>query len=513
MCKKITWRKFHKWGGLIMAVFVIVFCLSGIVLNHRQFFSNYNVSRSILPPSYHFEKYNNGSIKGTLPLTDDSILTYGNTGIWVTDRGFNEFRDFNDGFPTGIDHRNIKNMVRLKDKSLWCAGQYGVYHHDGQSWKPVSLNDNKERISDITTASDSSTLVILTRSEVFTLDPTTCQVVSHTVSAPDGKKAKTTLFKTFWMIHSGELFGIVGRIIVDVVAIIIVVLSLTGIVLFFIPYRSKWRKRHKLEPSSKKILQFFKWNNIIHNKVGYATALFTIIIAFTGMCLRPPLMIPLVLTKTSPIPGSAQDSDNYWHDKMRGIRWDSSHQKWLLSTSEGFLYLDKDFNEDPIPIIDGTLPPISPMGITVFENISADKWLIGSFSGLYIWDTSKGTVKDYFTGKDHDPNQRTYSIGNSLVSGASRDLVYEDLIVFDYSKGAESLPEMSGRLKSQPMSLWNAALELHVGRCYAPLMGPFSELFVFTFGLLLTLVLVSGVIIHVRQKRKRLPKSCDNNEK
>lgn len=36
--KKSTWRKHHKWFGLIMAVFIILFCVSGIILNHRQLF-------------------------------------------------------------------------------------------------------------------------------------------------------------------------------------------------------------------------------------------------------------------------------------------------------------------------------------------------------------------------------------------------------------------------------------------------------------------------------------------
>ncbi|MCM1225004.1 MAG: PepSY domain-containing protein [Lachnospiraceae bacterium] len=309
------------------------------------------------------------------------------------------------------------------------------------------------------------------------------------------------------------MFGTIGRVVVDIVAGIIILLSLTGIILFCIPYRLKWRRRNTKKLPSKRFLHFFRWNNIIHNKVGYATAIFTIIIAFTGMCLRPPLMIPLVLTKTSPIPGTAQDNDNYWHDKMRGIRWDAAAGKWLISTSDGFIHVDKDFKIQPIPLDKNTTPPISPMGITTFENIAPNQWYIGSFSGLFYWNNSEGTIIDLSTGKEYDPNQRTYGLGNKLVSGMSRDLDYEEAVVFDYAKGAPSLPEMSDEMKSQPMSLWNTALELHVGRCYTPFLGPFSELFVFTFGLLLTLVLVSGVIIHIRQQKKSLPKNCENTPK
>ena len=35
-------------------------------------------------------------------------------------------------------------------------------------------------------------------------------------------------------------------------------------------------------------------------------------------------MIPFVMVKTAPLAGSAMDSDNYWHDSLRGIRWDAT---------------------------------------------------------------------------------------------------------------------------------------------------------------------------------------------
>jgi hypothetical protein len=37
-------RKIHRWGGLLLAAFVIFYCFTGILLNHRKFFG-YFVSR------------------------------------------------------------------------------------------------------------------------------------------------------------------------------------------------------------------------------------------------------------------------------------------------------------------------------------------------------------------------------------------------------------------------------------------------------------------------------------
>lgn len=502
MKRKITWRKFHKWGALLAAVFILMFCLSGIVLNHRVFFADYNISRRLLPESYRLNRFNNGVIKGTIELSSDTLLAYGNVGVWLTDRNFERFKDFNKGFPSGVDKRSIKNVVRTPDGTLWCAAQFAIYRHDGNQWEEVAIEGNEERISDITLSPDSSTLIVLSRSKIFNLNPATLNSGTHVVASPSGEKPKVTLFKTFWMLHSGELFGTAGRIVVDIVAIVLILLCITGIILFCIPYRIKWRRKHKNRRPSHRIQRCIKCNYHFHDKIGYVTILLTLIVAFTGMCLRPPLMIPLVIIKTSPMPNSSLDSDNFWHDKMRAIRWDDDKSRWLVSTSEGFLYVNQDFSGSPVRINNGIIPPVSPMGITVFEKADKGKWLVGSFSGLFVWDMEKGKTIDFISGLEHGRHERRYATGDNLIAGISHVSCQGEPIIFDYATGSSKpLPEMDGDLRNQPMSLWNTALELHVGRCYAPFLGPFSSLFVFLFGLLLTVILISGLIIHRRHAK------------
>ncbi len=71
--KRKTWRKYHKWLGIFTSFFLVMFCLSGIVLNHRRFFADVNVSRSLLPDRYAFKQWNNGLLRGTLRCKDDLI--------------------------------------------------------------------------------------------------------------------------------------------------------------------------------------------------------------------------------------------------------------------------------------------------------------------------------------------------------------------------------------------------------------------------------------------------------
>lgn len=255
--------------------------------------------------------------------------------------------------------------------------------------------------------------------------------------------------------------------------------------------------------------KIFRLNYRLHDKTGYYTAILTLIIAFTGMCLRPPMMIPLVLTSTPPVPFTTQDSDNHWHDKLRGIRWDDNSSKWLLSTSDGFISVNPDFLGTPEIPSGGDIVPVSPMGITVFEKTSADGWLVGSFSGLYLWYPHTGRILDYLTGKPFDSDKKSHGPVSTLISGASSDIGGNDLVIFDYTEGNRNLPAMPRMMQEQPMSLWNVALELHVGRCYTPFLGPFSQLFVFLFGLFLVLILSSGLIIRIKHKHHKHHKQTE----
>ena len=58
--KKAVWRKHHKWFGLVLGFFIVMFSLSGLVLNHPSVFSGVNVSRSVLPSDYLYDHWNRG---------------------------------------------------------------------------------------------------------------------------------------------------------------------------------------------------------------------------------------------------------------------------------------------------------------------------------------------------------------------------------------------------------------------------------------------------------------------
>lgn len=542
-----TWKKYHRWFGLVLSVFMLVFCVSGIILNHREAFSGCEVSRKWLPASYHIKNFNNGVVKGTvvknsgsLAISEgfsDSILVYGCAGVFLTDYQLSTWQDFNAGLPKSIDERNVRHLVQARDGSLWCAALRDVYRYDENShrWKKVELPGNEERIMDVALAKDSMTVVALTRSRVFTIVPfvqygeivkigksssETYRVESRIIPAPKKYEPKTTLFKLVWHLHSGEFFGLPGKLVVDAIALVLIVLSITGILLFILPYGIRRAKKLAAKARMKRLGKQFAWNMKWHNKIGYVTIVLTLWIAITGMCLRPPLMVPLVLSK---LPQAVGEDGNVWQDKLRAIRWDAVQGDWLVSTSEGFLRVDEDFSQAPKMLPDDECPKLSPMGVTVWESDGKGGWIVGSFRGIYRWNPvnhSLNQILDYFTGK---PSEETsmIPISDNLVCGYSEDFLGGKPLVFDFAKGVEDAkgqavalcndePKTSRNEESMsdlicetaPMSLWNVALELHVGRCYSPFLGPLSDLFVFLSGLLITLVLLSGYIISHRRRKK-----------
>jgi len=138
------------------------------------------------------------------------------------------------------------------------------------------------------------------------------------------------------------------------------------------------------------------------------------------------------------------------------------------------------------------------MGINAFVQRSDGSWLIGSFSGLYeVTPQDSLPLRNYFTGERYKELKHVRPVTSNAVTGmmlgASRD---EDLIAC-YEQGIGLSPRYSTpqpeEMNELPYSLWQYALEWHTGRIYRPLIGRWGvELFIFFFGLAVTLVLWSG---------------------
>ena len=498
-----TFRKLHKWPGIVIAFFAILFAVSGIVMNHRETFSSIDISRNLLPSNYSYDNWNLAAVRGSLPLHNNSLLIFGNIGIWKTTENLENFADFNQGFPKGIDGRKIYSVVQFNN-NLFAGTHFGLYRRNGNEagdWQKIDLPVKQERITDLNLKGD--TLLVLTRHYLL---KSADGIAFETVQLPEpvGYERKTGLFNTLWELHSGELFGLTGKLIVDLLGVVTIVLSITGLLHFFFPKIIKRQKRKK--KPVKKLAASFKTNLRWHNVVGYIFVAFLIINTLAGIYLRPPLLIPIANKKVGIIPGTHLDSPNPWFDKLRRVEWNETLNRYIFSTSEGFHTADESLSKNLQPMI--PQPPVSVMGLNVFKPVDEMKYLTGSFNGLFLWDLRSGRISDFFTGASY---AGAGGVGNPIGANMAAGLVEagENAWWFDYNRGALPLsqkpfPEMPEEIRNEsPMSLWNVSQEIHTGRIFEHLVGPFYILFVPLAGLCLIMVLISGFLIWWKTHRKK----------
>ena len=487
-------RKLHKWPGIIIAFIAVLFAASGIVLNHRQFFYSTDISRNLLPPNYRYENWNLSSVRGSLPIENNRMLIYGNIGVWETSYSLDSFTDFNQGFPKGIDNRKIYSVAAF-DNTFFAGTHFGLYNRavTANKWEKIHLPVKQERIADINMKED--TLLVLTRHYLLkTVDGKDFETVQ--LPEPEGYERKTGLFNTLWEVHSGELWGLPGKIIVDLLGLVTIFLAVTGLLHLFFPKIIKRRKRK--EKQVKLLAGIFKTNLHWHNVAGYIFVVFLVINTLAGIHLRPPLLIPIANKKVGIIPGTHLDNPNPWFDKLRRVAWDEDLNRYIFSTSEGFFTAEETLAGRLKHIVPE--PPVSIMGLNVFKSLGEQKYLTGSFNGMYVWNLKSGGIHDFYTGKPYSPPQGISSpVGVNMIAGLIE--AGENAWWFDYNRGALPLsgkffPEMPEEiLENSPVSLWNTSLEIHTGRIFEHIIGPFYILYVPLAGLCLIIVLVSGFFI------------------
>lgn len=490
-------RKFHKWPGIVITLFVILFSISGILMNHRGIISSVDIDRKFLPSSYSYSNWNKAAVKSVFHLSPDSALIYGNVGVWLSTDNLNSFQDWNNGFPAGIDNRKISKIIKATDGNLFAGTYFGLYNYSLQKseWQKIKMPFPEERITDMLLKNDK--LIIQTRSFLIS----TSDGISFTkidIPSPLKNDGKVSLFRTLWLLHSGELFGVSGKLMVDLFGIVLLIISLTGLLHLVFPGLLRKRRTEQLDNS--KIIKVRNSNIKWHNRLGWIFIPFLIFISITGMFLRPPLLITIANSVVSPIPGTILNSMNPWYDKLRRVLYDKQQGIFLFSTSDGMFFTDSNFTEPMRKLVNE--PPVSVMGCNVLEQKGETSYIVGSFSGLFLWNPLTGQMNDYLTGNavnSSDSGGRPTS--QNMVDGWFADK-YGNEYYSDYNFGIvpvrhkNNVGKMSPEIiKKSPLSLWNLSLEVHTGRIFEPLLGIFYILYVPLAGISFLIVLISGFFI------------------
>ncbi len=482
-------RKVHKYTGLFLLPVIFLLVVSGIILNHREAFSPFDLSRSLLPPSYRYSNWNYGFFKGACPWDGNRRLLYGAEGVWLS-CGDSTLTECNRGIDAGADQRKIHRVIRTAGRQIFAVSSYRLYRLDTcrLQWHAVKTPAAGEAFVDVESRGD--TLVLLSRSRFFTaLQDTGLQApvfTAHQLPAPVRHDIRQSLFRWTWDLHSGALWGTTGRIAVDIVGLLFLFVSATGVMIWLCRHRIRYSKSRR---HLSLLRQRFSWYHRHHDKWGYALLLPFLVIALSGAFLRPPLL--LLLTRVSV---ASTGEDNPWEDRLRTLRYDPDRNYWLLYTSEGMFRADGLHPSAGLHRL--SAPPVSVMGLNVMEKINPEEWIIGSFSGLYRWNPEQHTFSDVLCSAPSAAAAYGLPFSDNKVSG----LVFyapSHTLLFDYDRGVRTLESgksflpMPEAYAARPMSLWHLALEIHTGRIFT-FLGLFTLLLPFLWGILALTTLFSG---------------------
>ena len=494
----------HKYFALLTLIFCAWMALSGILLNHPQLLKKYSLPNRIMPVNYHYRNWNRMSWRESVFSTrhDNVLYVGGKEGVWQSlDQG-KSFKPLTSGFPTAVYERDTYSLLLAANQAqerLYAGTRSGLFYRQNENWYRVDhavLKDNA--VVDL--------LQIDNRILAFT-DSAVYQAVIENgppefgpLNLPrDRKQASTVpLFRWLLKIHDGSIGGLPGRIFVDLLGLILFFLCLSGALIWYVP----WRKRRR-RPTlfSGKIFAFsYRW----HLKLGLVSALFLAIIALSGALVRPPLLIAIVRLTVPAHLMPGLDPDNPWAGQIQRAAYLKGRKELIIASKQG-LYRGS---------IDGTVPftrtpealPIHGMGAMVFEALDDHNLLIGSFSGLYLWDTKENMImqlKSKATRNHPDWGKPLMVTGAAVYQGQA-------LLVADYNDGLKPLrrrlklrPAMPDEIRSQSrISLWNALFELHNGRIFEQFIGPLYWLIIPLGGISLIIVIISGTLNRLRRRRR-----------
>jgi len=493
-----TLRKYHKWPALVFTLFFLLFAISGILMNHRQTIAHIDINCKYLPKNYQLKNWNLASVKGARTINPDSIILYGGVGIWLTKSNFENWKPLMDGIPQGSDYRKIFDL-EVTPNGIVAATRFGLYWlGKGENhWVKLHLPQNDEFCTSIEVVE--SSIYITTRNSIYYTPTQTLQFTPIDLKAPLGAKKEISTFRLFWNIHSGEILGIPGRLIADLVALLMIFLSITGFIYFLSPKIIKrYHDRFKFNKLKHTTRFSYQW----HLKIGAIASLLLIVSGLTGAFLRPPFLL-FIANGNIALNNKSVSNSYYWHDKLRDLVFDKYRNRFILATSDGFYHCN-NFSESMVNF--AVQPPVSVMGVNVLKPLSDGCFLVGSFSGLFRWNPDTGESTNYLTGEKY-----TYQtglkrpIGEQIVSGYASISGSEYL--FDYDKGILSINQ-KGEVISMPdtiaqsfrFPLWNLAQEFHTGRIFGFLLGDFYILVVPLTGLSLVLIVLTGFAMWYKRK-------------
>lgn len=491
----------HKYLALITLIYCLWMGLSGIALNHPQIIKQFSLKNRIMPANYQYLKWNRMSWRDATFSHGHNNTLYvgGKEGVWRSVNQGKNFTSLKDGFPTTAYEKDTFCLLSAdsNEKEILFAGtRSGLFYWGNSHWQRVTHPVlGSQPVLDLVLAENQ--ILAFTDSAAFTTDSNSFPPKFTKLALPrKHQAAPMPLFRWLRKVHDDSIFGFKGRLFVDLIGLTLVFLSLSGLIIWYVRFI---KKRGRKTMFAGRIFAInYRW----HLKLGIISALFIAITALSGAFAHPPLLLTIARVKTPTNFLPKIDSDNPWHEQIQRAAYLKSRKRLIIATKQGLFSGPIDGSREFYRLPD-TLP-IHGMGALVFESLDDSRMVIGSFSGLYLWDTADQIVMELkVKAKPGTPDwgRPIMACGVLIENG-------EPIQAIDYESGLKALklrpqttPAMPDILRSQSrISLWHALFELHNGRIFEEYIGPLYWLITPAGGIVFCLILVSGSLLWLRRK-------------
>lgn len=432
----------------------------------------------------------------------DTLYTSGRLGVWQSVNGGKDFIPMDNGYPSPAATKDTNCLLlntKEGEESLYAGNPSGLFSYDffSEKWRHINLpGSNSSEVKDIIQVDDH--LLVFTRSSCFQFKPGEKDYAAQmplTFNIPMDQTLSMTQFML--RIHEGTILGLPGKLFVDALGLVLIFLSLSPIVLWYLPWRRKKFYKHLRDT---RVYRFFYRH---HLKLGIYSILLLLIITLTGTIIRRPFR-HIIVDRTVPLSWVKLDkSSRQMYPGIRRAIYLDNTRTLILSTRTGFFTGPADFSK-PFKKLHLNVP-VSGMGVNVLELLSKDRLLIGSFKGLYIKDIASDAVVNAAEQYSREISLSKESFKDRAIGAA----VHNGELQFwvDYRRGIMPVNQPNSRftmpkhLEKSDMSLWRYLRNIHNGNIFRDLLGRHTWLIIPVGGLLLLVSLLSGTYDWLYRKK------------
>ena len=488
----------HKYIGLVIILFQIWSAVSGIILNHPDLVSGISVPGWMVPSQYRTENWNRSSLIKMVFLQSDPDTGFvgGKKGVWKTVDGGKTFTKMAAGFTPSLYYGKVNDIHLVeaegREPLLYAAAFGGLWECDPAIGKwtkafPAGGNTDIKRIIRI-----DSRLIIFTPSEAWSTDLGGDRTVFSRIALKregETKAGKVSLVRLFFDLHGGHAWGTAGRLLFDLVGLLIIFLSISSFYIWYFP-KNRNRKKGARRPAFN---FFYKY----HLKLGIWVSAVLLLIGVTAFFMRPPFLAVIARGNidSSFYPGPFPD--NPWDKKIHNAVHLKEKKKVVIESADGIWEGDDSmtggFRKIRLPV------PVFVMGATVLEEYPEGGIIVGSFNGLFHIH-GKGPAIDLLSGNPVRfvspvrPADRMIAGYFRTPDGGSFISAFEQGLIPLGGSDLNGRFEMPEELKNdRRLPLWNYMFELHNGRIFKDLTGNWYILIIPLGSFLFVLIIITGI--------------------